>query len=100
MHHRAAQPPGTDDALKVAFDERHGGALHRHIGPGAHRDPDLGLRQGGGVVDAIPRHPDETPLILQLLDRGRFLVRQHLGNNVIDAELAPDRIGGGTAVAG
>ena len=40
----AAEPPRADDAAQVALDQRHAGALHRHVGAGAHGDADVRLR--------------------------------------------------------
>ena len=38
--------------------ERDAGALHRDVGAGAHRDADVGLREGRRVVDAVAGHGD------------------------------------------
>ena len=43
------------------------GALHRHVGAGAHRDADVGCRQGGRIVDAVARHGDDPSFALEPL---------------------------------
>ena len=79
---------GAHDPLQIAFDQSDGCAFHRDIGAGAHGDADLGLGERRRIIDAVTRHGDEAPLILELLDGGGLLIRQHLGHNIIDAELA------------
>ena len=74
------------------FTERHAGALHRHVGAGAHRDADLRLRQRRRVVDAVARHGDDAALGLEPLDRVRFLIGEHLRHDLVDAELARHRL--------
>jgi AraC-like DNA-binding protein len=38
---------GATPSRVRALDQGHAGALHRHVGAGAHRDPHLGLGEGG-----------------------------------------------------
>jgi hypothetical protein len=45
---------GADDAAQVAFDQRHAGVFHGHIGTGTHGDADLRLREGGSVIKPSP----------------------------------------------
>jgi len=85
---------------QIALDERDGRALHGDVGAGAHGDTDLRLRERRRIVDAVAGHRDKPALVLKPLDRRRFLIRQHFGNHVIDAELAPDREGRRAAVSG
>ena len=85
---------------EVAAEQRDAGALDRHVGAGAHRDADIGGGERGRVVDAVARHGDDAAVAPQLLDRGALLVRQHLGFDLADAELARDRLRGGAVVAG
>ena len=95
-HRRPTQPPRPHDPLQVAFDQSNAGTLHRRVGAGAHRDADLRL----GVVDAVTRHCDETALILQFLHGRSLLIRQHLGHDLVDTELACDGLRRGAAVPG
>lgn len=39
--------------------------MHRDIGPGAHRDSDLGFGQGRCIVDAVACHRDDLAFLLQ-----------------------------------
>ena len=73
------------------FDERDSGALHRHVGAGAHGDADLRLGQGRGVVDAVAGHRHHAPLGLEPPDYFALLVGQHLGPDIVDAERAARR---------
>ena len=56
------QLPGPDDPGQVALEQGDAGALDRHVGAGPHRDPDLGGRQGRGVVDAVAGHRHDPAL--------------------------------------
>jgi hypothetical protein len=57
---------------QVALDQRHAGALHRHVGAGAHRDADVRLRERRGVVDAVAGHRDDAPLGLERFTASAF----------------------------
>ena len=83
----SAQTPRAHDAAQIALDQRHVGALHRHVGAGAHGDADVGLRQRRRVVDAVAGHGHDAPFLLQALHRLGLLLRQHLGDHLVDAEL-------------
>ena len=41
-HRRARQRARADDAAQIALDQRDARALHRDVGPGSHRDADVG----------------------------------------------------------
>ena len=62
--------------------------------------PEVGLGEGGGVVDAVADHRHPPALVLQLGDLGGLVAGQHLGDDGVDAELAGDAPGGGLVVAG
>ena len=62
---------------QVAFDERHARAFHRDVGPGAHRDADVGRGQRRRVVDAVAGHRDRPALGLQLRARPQLVGGQH-----------------------
>jgi hypothetical protein len=64
------------DAAQIAFDDRDAGALHRHIGAGAHRDADVRGGQRGGVVDSVAGHRDHAALRAQALHH-LLLLRRH-----------------------
>ena len=70
------------------------GALHRHVGARAHGDAHVGLRQRRRVVDAVAGHGHDVPFGLEALDDLRFCVGQDLGLDLVDAERAPDGLGG------
>ena len=60
--------------------------------------PDVRLHQRGRVVDAVADHRDDPALVLERLDVGRLVLRQHFGDDRIDAELGRRRPRRGTAV--
>ena len=76
------------------------GALHRDVGPGAHRDADVGLGERRGVVDAVAGHRHDAALGLEPLDHFALLLGQHLGPDVVDPELPRHGLGGRPVVAG
>ncbi|MCW8098951.1 hypothetical protein OOZ58_20605 [Streptomyces tauricus] len=48
-----------DDGGEVVVGEHHGGCLTRHVcSRSAHGDTDVGVAQGGSVVDAVSGHRD------------------------------------------
>ena len=76
------------------------GTLHGHVGAGAHRNPNVGFAQGGGIVDAVAGHGDVLALAAQLLDMGNFSGRFNFRFDSVDAERFRDRGGGAAVVAG
>ena len=69
-----------------------GGVLHGH----GH----VGGGQGGGVVDPVPHHDEPVAPGLVALHQGGLVRRQHLGPELVDAQLLADGPGGGLLVAG
>ena len=55
---------GAEDSAEVSFDQGDAAAFHGDVGAGAHGDADIGLRERGGVVDAVAGHGDESSLLL------------------------------------
>ena len=75
-------------------------ALDRDVGAGAHGDADVGGGERRRVVDAVAGHGDDAAFAAQPLDHRRLAVRQHLGLDLVDAEIARDRLRGRAVVAG
>ncbi len=94
------QPPCAGDAAQVAFDQRDAGALHRHVGAGAHRDADVGGGQRGRIVDAVAGHRDDAALRAQALHHLLLLRRHDVGLERVQPQLGGHRLRGGSAVAG
>ena len=65
---RARQLDRTDHVVGVALHQHDLGAFHGHVGAGADREADIGLRQGRRIVDAVADHGDLVTLVLQFLD--------------------------------
>ena len=99
-HGAAADLDGGGDVLRVGAHEHDVGGLDRDVGAGADRDPDVGLGERGGVVDAVADHRHLAALVLELFDSGRLVLGQHFGDHVLDADLGGDPLRGGVAVAG
>ncbi len=91
---------GGDDATQVAFDQGDLGGVDGDIAAGPHGDTDVGLRQGGSIVDAVPSHGHHVALTLQLLDKGQFVVRFDPTVERVDAQGGCDFACGSFSVAG
>src|SRR6266545_4425551 len=76
------------------------GGLDGDVGAVAHGDADVGLHEGGGVVDAVADHRHPGPVGLELADQVGFAAGQDPGVHPLDAELAGGVGGGGGIVAG
>ena len=74
--------PGKPDRVgrgtEVAGDERQVGGLDRDVGAGADREPEVGLGEGGCVVDAVTDHRDDLALGLQPRHNPRLVLREHI----------------------
>jgi hypothetical protein len=66
----------------------------------SHRDAEAGSRHGRRIVDPVTDHGDRAVLRDQFLDRPDLVLGQELGMDLIDADLARDRLGGRPIVAG
>jgi hypothetical protein len=84
-HRRAADFNGGDDTHQAALDQGHVARLDGDIRPGADAKADIGLRQSGGVVDAIADHAAGITLDLELLNLLRLVIEQDLGKHAIDS---------------
>ena len=86
---------------EVVGHERDVGGLDRGVAArGAHRDAEARPRHGRRVVDAVADHGDGPVLRDQILDRPDLVLGQQLGMDLVDADLARDRLGGRPVVAG
>ena len=72
MHERA----------EVVIGEDHPRGLLGHLAAAAHRHADVGLFQGGGVVDRIPRHRDDQPLRLHQPREPQLVLRRDATEDV------------------
>ena len=72
--------PHQDDVRRFDGDVR----------TGPNGDADVRLREGRGIVHAIARHGHYESTSLHLPDLGGFLVRQNLGEVIIQVQLAGD----------
>ena len=65
------------------------------VGAGAHRQAQVGLREGGGVVHAVADHRDDLALGLQPGDHVGLVLGHDLGDDLGDAHLRRDLLGHG-----
>ena len=73
-------------------------ALHRDVGARAHRDADVALRERGRVVDAVAGHRDDVGPSPAAPARRGLVLREHLGDDLVDARAARATACGGRAV--
>ncbi len=66
---------------QVAADEGEVAGLDGDVGAGAHGEAEVGLGEGGGVVDAVADHGDDPALGLQAADDVDLVGGQHLGDD-------------------
>ena len=74
------QPDGVGGGAQVAADQGEVAGLDGHVGAGAHGEAEVGLGEGGGVVDAVADHGDDPALGLEPPDDVDLVGRQHLGD--------------------
>ena len=79
----AALLDGGLDGGEVVVGEHHVGGVLGHVGAGdAHGDPDVGLLERRGVVDAVAGHGHDLAPGLQRLDQAELLLRRHAREHV------------------
>lgn len=86
---------GTGSCSRAHPDEDDVGRLDGHVSARADGNAHVSLRQGWGVVHAVAHHGHSLPLVLQLLDFGHLVRRQHLCKDFVDANLKGKRNGPG-----
>ena len=80
--------------------QHHVRRLDGHVGTGADGKPHVRRYQCRGVVDAVAHHGHELAALLQLLDTAGLILRQHLRDDPLHADLTGDGLGGAPVVAG
>lgn len=95
-----AERDGGGHGGQVAADEGDVAGFDGDIAARADGEADIGLGQGGRVIDAVADHGHARAFRLQLLDGGGFIGRQDLGHDALDADLAGDGVRGLPVVAG
>ena len=82
----------TDDGGEVVVGEHHGGGFLAHLRAGdPDRHTDVGLLQGGGVVDAITGHGHHLAIGLQRLHDPQLLLGRHPGIDAATGHHRPKR---------
>ena len=89
-----------DELGRVGVEVDHVAGLLRGRRAGVHRDADVGLGEGRGVVGAVAGHRDQPAALLLALDQRHLVLGRGLGEEVVDAGLLGDGPGGQRVVAG
>lgn len=84
-HGAAGQADGLHHAQQVAAHEDDVRGLDRHVHPDGHRDSDIGLGQGRGIVQPVAHHGHRLTPLLDPPDLLRLLPRQDLGDHTVDS---------------
>ena len=96
---RVLDQPGQ--LREIVGHERDVSGLDRGIAARrAHGDAEARARHGRRIVDPVTDHGDATVLRDEFLDGPDLVLGQELGMDLVDANLAPDRLGGRPIVAG
>ena len=78
-----------DDGGEVVVGEDHAGGVLGHLGAGdAHGHADVGLLQGGGVVDPVAGHGHQGAPLLPGPDDADLMLRGYPG---VDGDLGDER---------
>ena len=85
---------------RIAAHQRDSGRVHRDISARRHRNPDIGRRQRGRVVDAVAHHCHRPPGRAQLAHRLGLAVGQDVGEHLRNAERSRHGLGRAFIVAG
>ena len=89
-----------DELGRVGVEVDHVAGLLGRRRAGVHRDADVGLRERGRVVGAVAGHRDQLAALLLLLDQRHLVLGRGLGEEVVDAGLVGNGLGGQRVVAG
>ena len=98
----AGEPDRVGRDAQVAAHQGEVAGLDGDVGAGAHGQAEVGLGEGGGVVDAVADHRHDPALGLQPLDDVDLVGGQDLGDHVAASMPTSrgDRAGGRRVVAG
>ena len=91
---------GVGRGAEVAGHEGEVAGLDGDVGAGADGDAEVGLGEGGRVVDAVADDRDFVAFGLELAHDVDLLARKHLGDDAVDADGLRNCLRGGLAVAG
>ncbi|MPM28956.1 hypothetical protein SDC9_75494 [bioreactor metagenome] len=77
-----AVPDGLHDGGEIIVQQNKVGRLAGDLGaPAAHGDADVGIFEGGRVVDAVARHGDHLAVIPEGLHDAHLVLRDHPGED-------------------
>ena len=85
-HRRLRYLQRHDHIADVVFDQDHIARFLGHVRSGADSHANLGLGQGGRIVHAVAHHGYFLAGGLQLFDFLGLILRQHLGQNLVNAQ--------------
>ena len=76
--HLAREHDRVDDHREPRRHQHDVGRRARRVGGALHRDADVRLLEGGGVVDAVARHANRVLPLLQHVDDRELVLGHHL----------------------
>ena len=79
---RPAELDGRDEGAEVVVDQDHLAGLLRHLAARSHRDADVGLLEGGGVVDGVAGHRDDVAVLLHEPGEAQLVFGRHAAEHV------------------
>ena len=97
-HDGPAEPHGAGEGREIAPGQDEAGAPHGDVRAGAHRHPDVGRGERGGVVDPVAGEDHVLALVAGRPHDRLLAGGGHLGMHVVEFQLARHGIGGGRAV--
>src|SRR5699024_11460414 len=89
---RAQRAPREPDRIRgrpqVTADQGDISGFDGHVGAGAHRQAEVGLGQGGGVVDTVADLGHDLAFALEEGDEVDLVIRHHFGYALVYAVIA------------
>lgn len=95
----AGEADADGDLAEVVSHEGDVGGFVGDVGAVLEGDAEVGLGEGGGVVEAVADHCDFA-LFLEIEDDLDFVLGEGLGDDLVDVGLGGDVVGGAGVVAG
>ena len=93
------QPQGFDNLERAALNENDVAGLDSDVGPGPDSDAEIGLRESRRIIDAITDKGDALAFLLKTLNVLRLVLRENLGEGVLDVEFSRDSLRGLSVVS-
>lgn len=86
-YHSHCLDKGEEETQQAHPDENNVSCLNGDIGARPDGDAHVGPGQGRGVINPVSHHGNFLPFLLELLDLGHLMRRQHLRKDFVDTDL-------------